>query len=480
MPATNLPNHPETDAKQPAKRYVAFSGGADSTALALLLWERGEDFELVFSDTGAELPETYWTIPRVARYLGKPLHVVSNGTYFQWCNAYHMALPGKVGRWCTRVLKQVPQEAYFSTVNADVVSIGIRADEPHRMEDSKLPYPYDRPLLDAGMDKKDVIQLCEKHGLLNPAYAWRSNVSCFCCQFQRKNDWLGLYRNHPDLYGLAEEWERLSKEMREENGFRFYPFGNGFTLEQLRQADEAQLALWDEPREEACSEADANYQRPPIEPAGYHTCKCGKVVLRPWHTGCWKCNRGNPIFWGVTEGTKRPEVLTRMAAHTWDEPPIEPDCDDCPDINHPPITTANKLWEREVDGAMQRPPIEPAGDKAEMYANLCKSIGVGRKGNDPCPILDGGECAFMEEVKAQLRARDTTIATLTRRLELADEALEAGITVMEALADIVDAATKDKEISRNLQGLAWMVDRSDRAVTVWRDKLKAYLEGGQG
>ncbi len=32
--------------------YVAVSGGADSTALALLLWERGEDFEMVFSDTG--------------------------------------------------------------------------------------------------------------------------------------------------------------------------------------------------------------------------------------------------------------------------------------------------------------------------------------------------------------------------------------------------------------------------------------------
>ena len=73
--------------------------------------------------------------------------------------------------------------------------------------------------------------------------------------------------------------------------------------------------------------------------------------------------------------------------------------------------------------------------------------------------------------------KDATIATLTRRLELADEALEAGITVMEALADIVDAATKDKKISRNLQGLAWMVDRSDRAVTVWRDKLKAFREG---
>lgn len=50
-----------------------------------------------------------------------------------------------------------------------------------------------------------------------------------------------------------------------------------------------------------------------------------------------------------------------MPARNWCDPCREPNCDDCPDINHPPITTKNKLW--EVDGAMQRPPIEPAGDK---------------------------------------------------------------------------------------------------------------------
>jgi 3'-phosphoadenosine 5'-phosphosulfate sulfotransferase (PAPS reductase)/FAD synthetase len=38
--------------------YVSLSGGADSTALAILLKERGEEFEMVFADTGAELPET--------------------------------------------------------------------------------------------------------------------------------------------------------------------------------------------------------------------------------------------------------------------------------------------------------------------------------------------------------------------------------------------------------------------------------------
>lgn len=41
------------------KRIMAFSGGKDSTAMAVLLAERGEDFELLFTPTGNELPELF-------------------------------------------------------------------------------------------------------------------------------------------------------------------------------------------------------------------------------------------------------------------------------------------------------------------------------------------------------------------------------------------------------------------------------------
>lgn len=40
----------------PSKRLIAVSGGCDSIAMALLAHERGEDFDLLFADTGAELP----------------------------------------------------------------------------------------------------------------------------------------------------------------------------------------------------------------------------------------------------------------------------------------------------------------------------------------------------------------------------------------------------------------------------------------
>jgi len=221
--------------------YVAFSGGADSTAMAILLKEQGHEIELVFSDTGAELPETYWMIPRVAEKLGAELSVTTNGTFFSWFVGFGYLLPSMHRRWCTRLLKQSPQTVFGKKVEAEL-AVGIRADEPHRMPDAP------RPLLDADMDKNDCLALCEKHDLLNPCYKWRSSCSCFCCPFQRKNDWRHLLDEHPVLFALAEEWERLSVTTGD------YGFGwnQGWRLEEMRNATEAQLALFDEPREEAC------------------------------------------------------------------------------------------------------------------------------------------------------------------------------------------------------------------------------------
>jgi len=231
-------------------KYVAVSGGADSTALALLLWERGEEFELVFADTGAELPEVYWLLPRLAKHVGKPLHVVSGGSFFQHYVANGFMLPGPRIRWCTRILKQAPQDRFYETNEAEEVAVGIRADEPRRLEKRARHkiHKFTYPLVDAGLEKKDVLELCGKYGLLNPVYDWRSNVSCFCCFFQRKSDWLGLLQHHPTLYGVAEEWENQALAV----GKQSWGWKQSYTLKQLREADERQLKLWPEPDEEPC------------------------------------------------------------------------------------------------------------------------------------------------------------------------------------------------------------------------------------
>lgn len=234
--------------------FVSFSGGADSTALAILLAERGVDFTLLFADTGAELPETYWIVPRVAQELGRPLVVVTAATFFERLVAYGFLLPGIKVRWCTRELKQHPIRQYTKELGSCRMSIGIRADEAHRLEDgpagASANTEYDRPLVDADMTKEDVIAMCERRGLLSPAYRWRTNTSCFCCPFQRKWDWRNLQSEHPDLFALAEDWERQSVLSSKNTKFQW---SDSFSLPQLRQANEEQFALFSEPRGEACT-----------------------------------------------------------------------------------------------------------------------------------------------------------------------------------------------------------------------------------
>jgi hypothetical protein len=221
------------------ERFVSFSGGADSTALAIYLADKGEDFTLLFADTGAELPETYWIVPRVARTLNRPLVVVSGPTFFQRLTARGFYLPSFAARWCTRELKLGPLN---DVAGKGCALLGICADEDHRMPTSL------RPLVDAGIGKTDARAMCEARDLLSPAYRWRTSTSCFCCPFQDPWDWRHLAKEHPDLFALAEEWERLSIA-----NSRGHTWNERFSLRQVREAAESQMEMFPKPRGEACA-----------------------------------------------------------------------------------------------------------------------------------------------------------------------------------------------------------------------------------
>jgi hypothetical protein len=220
---------------------IHISGGSDSTAMAIWLHEQGIDFRMIFSDTGAELPETYWILPRIVRALGKELVIVSGGTFYQKLMGFGFMLPNKQRRWCTRELKTRP----LGIVSKDA-AIGICADEAHRVPDTY------RPLVDAGIGKKDARKLVERYDLLNPCYKWRTSCSCFCCPFQKRFDWRALWREHPDLYALAEDWEEQSRLTSPMSRFQW---SKSFRLSNLRGMDEGQVSLLPEcyESEEACT-----------------------------------------------------------------------------------------------------------------------------------------------------------------------------------------------------------------------------------
>jgi 3'-phosphoadenosine 5'-phosphosulfate sulfotransferase (PAPS reductase)/FAD synthetase len=203
---------------QSRRHIIPLSGGKDSTALAVYMLERHSDLplEFVFTDTGAELPETYSYLRRFEAIFGveinrltaldlpelqvrskggrrSPFDVLLNEVYSGF-------LPNPQARWCTRMLKIKPFEHFVGGDDA-YSYIGIRADENREgfrgaaagpsPEDGEEQAETGRakpvvlsnrnnilpvyPLKDIGFGLDDVRDLLLGSGLgLPPYYDWRS------------------------------------------------------------------------------------------------------------------------------------------------------------------------------------------------------------------------------------------------------------------------------------------------------------------
>lgn len=203
------------ESREPQARHILnLSGGKDSTALAVFMKDKVPEMEYVFCDTGTELPETYEYLDKVEQFLGKKIVRLNSGKPFDyWLEVYSNYLPSHRSRWCTKVMKILPFEKY---VGDDTVYsyIGIRADEDREgyisSKGNIIPvYPFK----EAGIQKKDVFQLLKKSGLGVPSYYdWRTRSGCYFCFFQRRNEWVGLLENHPDLFYKAKMYEKVDPQ----------------------------------------------------------------------------------------------------------------------------------------------------------------------------------------------------------------------------------------------------------------------------
>lgn len=182
-------------------QVVAFSGGKDSTAVALLLHERGEEFDLLFTPTGNELPELVEHMDRVVAKVGKRLIVPPNRTLADWINHFD-ALPNNRQRWCTRLIKIEPCIAYLKSHPDTTLCVGLRADEMTRdgLYGAHATYRY--PLREAAMDLEAVLSLCDRHDL-RP----KIRTDCAVCPYQRLAEWYWLWRDNRAEWDKGEAWE---------------------------------------------------------------------------------------------------------------------------------------------------------------------------------------------------------------------------------------------------------------------------------
>lgn len=186
------------------RQVVAFSGGKDSTAVALLLHERGEDFDLLFTPTRNELPELAAHMDRVVARVGKKIIIPPNHSLKHWIEQWG-ALPNNRQRWCTRVIKIVPCIAYLKQHPGTTLCIGLRADEEERQGLYGKYAHYRYPLREAGMDLAATLDLCDKYQL-RP----RFRTDCAVCPYQRLAEWYWLWRDHLDMWMQGEAWEEAT------------------------------------------------------------------------------------------------------------------------------------------------------------------------------------------------------------------------------------------------------------------------------
>lgn len=204
------------------QHVLGLSGGRDSAALAVYMRQFHPEIEMsyFFTDTGKELPEVYDFLGRLEGVLGKPVCRLNPDRDFDfWLKRYKNFLPSAQTRWCTRMLKIRPFEAWVKPMleaGDRVVSyVAIRADEGYRegYTSTNDNLVVRLPFKEAGIDKKQVIEILEGSGLGLPRYyEWRSRSGCTFCFFQQKIEWVRLMEQHPDAFREAQAYEKTAIE----------------------------------------------------------------------------------------------------------------------------------------------------------------------------------------------------------------------------------------------------------------------------
>ncbi len=202
---------------------VSFSGGKDSTAMLLLMIERGCPIDSVFwADTGMEFPEMYDHVAKVdgILYRERGIHITSlrNPHGFEWLmfdaplqseraldkritqgvSKYGYGWPGIHARWCTGYLKThlITKEINRLKDKKNAINyIGIAADEAWRCKNDRYP------LVEWGITEAMALQICYTRGLdWSGLYEKYHRCSCWCCPFQQIGELRNLRKYHPDLW----------------------------------------------------------------------------------------------------------------------------------------------------------------------------------------------------------------------------------------------------------------------------------------
>ena len=196
---------------------IPVSGGADSTALAILMHEMFPhvNFRLCFTDTGAEEPSIYETLKRLEIFLGKKIDwIAPERDLWQLIRDFNNFLPSSRDRYCTRELKLKSFSRWMKQFDGrrKWMFVGIRADEPFRLAFTTEDASTEMPLLDLGWKRADVFEKLRSTIGIPELYRTRLRSGCSVCPFQRRSELVGLLQSRPEEFAAGAAVEKLSEQ----------------------------------------------------------------------------------------------------------------------------------------------------------------------------------------------------------------------------------------------------------------------------
>ena len=197
---------------------VSLSGGKDSTAMLLMMLERGIPVDrVVFADTTKEFPGMYAHMTKLQAMCPVPIETVRLDfdywfaervrTKATWRNkAPGYGWPDMRVRWCT-ALKRTAVVKIEKQCEDAVSFIGIAYDELWRCDNNKLTNKHIKrdniryPLVEWKITEADALTYCYSKGLdWGGLYEKFTRVSCYLCPMSRVNDLRTVYNEYPDLW----------------------------------------------------------------------------------------------------------------------------------------------------------------------------------------------------------------------------------------------------------------------------------------
>ena len=217
------------------EHYVSWSGGADSTATALLALEHGEPLdEAVYCEVmfdkhiSGEVPEHrdfIYTrgIPalecmgiKVTVLRGRKTYVdlftgrITRGPKKGMLRSFPICGRCAVQRDC----KLRPIQRYQKALPPDTIQyIGIAKDEQERL--LRLGQNQVSLLEKYNYTEQDAKELCQKAGLLSPVYAFTDRGGCWFCPNAKRRELRHLYDHHPELWARMLELQALPGKVSE-------------------------------------------------------------------------------------------------------------------------------------------------------------------------------------------------------------------------------------------------------------------------